>query len=456
MSRLNSFLLNLIGFGNGNVRTKRAQKNITFSFLLKGLSIALGLISMPLTINYLEPQKYGIWVTLSSLIAWFSFFDIGLGGGLRNKFAEALALGKHELARTYVSTTYAILGIVISIILFCFYLFTPIINWNKILNVGIEVVSGNELKLLAVIAFTSFGFNFVLKLITTILTADQRPALASIFDLIGKTITVLVIVVLVKTTQGSLIYLGLVYSIIPVLVLLTSSIWFFSGNYKKYRPAFRYVDLSKAKDLLNVGIKFFVLGIAVLLLYQTNTIVISQLFGPKEVTPYNVAYTYYNVLMMGFSIIITPFWSAFTEAWVKNETVWIKNIMRKLFTIWGVLVAIGILMIVFSQWIFKVWIGDKVHVSYIMSILVCSWILLNAWNGIFGHFLNGVGKLRLQMYCGISGALLNVPLVVFLGKSIGIEGVLLANIIITLPAVIIYPIQYRKIINANAIGIWNK
>jgi O-antigen/teichoic acid export membrane protein len=456
MNKPITILLNLAGFGGGHERSKRAQKNIVSSFVLKGLSIALGLISMPLTINYLEPQKYGIWVTLSSLIAWFSFFDIGLGGGLRNKFAIALAHGKHELARTYVSTTYAILSIIIVVILLLFYVVTPFLNWNSILNVGLDVVSGKELKLLAIIAFTSFGLNFVLKLVTTILTADQRPALASIFDLIGKAITVLVIIILVKTTSGSLIYLGIVYSTIPVLVLLTSSVWFFSGKYKKYRPSLKYVEFSKARDLLSIGLKFFVLGIAVLLLYQTNNIVIAQLFGPKEVTPYNVAFNYYNVLMMGFSIIITPFWSAFTEAWVKNEKLWIKNIMRKLFFIWGLLVVGGVLMVTFSQWIFSVWIGNKVHVPYMMSILVCSWILINAWNGIYSHFLNGVGKLKLQMICGISGALLNVPLVIYLGKSVGIEGVLLANIIISLPAIIIYPIQFRKIMNSNANGIWSK
>src|SRR5450755_4419818 len=100
-----SIVKNLIN--RGHSRSINAKKNILFSFLIKGCNIAIGLILVPLTIHYVKPIQYGIWLTLSSIIGWFGFFDIGLGNGLRNKFAEALAKGEHERARIYVSTTYA-------------------------------------------------------------------------------------------------------------------------------------------------------------------------------------------------------------------------------------------------------------------------------------------------------------------------------------------------------------
>ncbi len=440
------FLQNIAGFGKGHERTKKAQQNIAFSFVLKGLSIALGLISMPLTIHYLEPQKYGIFITLSSLIAWFGFFDIGFGGGLRNRFAEALAQGKHELARTYVSTTYAVLTIIIGSILMLFYLANNFIDWNTILNVRQEVVPRKELKILALIVFTTFSMGLVLRLITTILTADQRPALASIFELIGKALSVLMIIILVKTSHGSLIYFALSQNFLPVLVLIISSSCFFRGRYKRYRPSVSYIEFGRSKDLLGLGIKFFIINIANILLYQTNTIVISQLFGPKEVAPYSVAFAYYGVLTMGFSIIVTPFWSAFTEAWIKKEIQWIKNIMRKLIATWVILAAFGIIMVFFSKWIFAVWIGNKVYVPLIMSLLVCAYILINALNSVYNHFLNGVGKVKIQIILALSGALINLPLSIYLGKAIGIQGVLLANILATIPGIFIYPYNYRKLL----------
>lgn len=443
-------------FTNGHARSLRAKRNIAASFVIKGISIAIGLVLIPLTINYLEPTKYGIWITLSSIIGWFGFFDIGLGHGLRNQFAEALAKGEHELARIYVSTTYAILSMIIGGILLLFFIINPFLDWNKILNSGQNVLLQKQLSILALVVFTFFSLGFVFKLITTILTADQRPAKASFFDLLGKIITLILIFILTKTTTGSLLYLGIVMSSVPVLILLLASLWFFNGKYKIYRPSFKLVDFSKAKNLLNLGIKFFIIQIAAVLLYSTNNIIISQLFGPEQVTPYNVAFQYFSVITMGFSIIVTPFWSAFTEAWAKKEILWIKNVMRKLFILWTILFMIGIVMLLCSKWIFDVWIGNRVTVPYTMSALVVAYVLLNSWNGIFSQFLNGLGKVKLQMYLGITAALINVPVAIILGKRFGVKGVLLANLIILSIGVWIYPLQYYKLINKKARGIWNR
>lgn len=443
-------------FNKGHERTVLAKKNIAASFIIKGLNIVIGLILVPITINYLDPTKYGIWITLSSIIGWFGFFDIGLGHGLRNRFAEALATDKHELARIYVSTTYAILALIISGVLLLFYIVNPFLNWSAILNAGQDIVIQKELSVLALVVFTFFCISFVFKLITTILAADQRPAKASFFDLLGKLLALVLIYVLTKITTGSLLFLGIVMSSMPVLVLLLSSIWFYNGKYKKYKPSFKLVDFSKAKDLFNLGVKFFIIQIASVLLYQTNNIIISQLFGPAEVTPYNVAFKYFSVLMMGFSIVITPFWSAFTEAWTKKEIVWIKNIMNKLLFLWGFFFVLGLIMLIGSRWVYRVWVGDNVSISLLMSALVCVWVILNMWNGLYSQFLNGLGKVKLQMYLGIISAILNVPLSIILGKKMGIEGVLCANLIVLLISVWIFPLQYFKLINNNAKGIWNK
>ena len=88
-----SFIKNLLN--KGHSRSVNAKKNILASLVIKGCSIAISLILVPLTIHYVNPTKYGIWLTLSSMVSWFGFFDIGFGNGLRNKFAEAKAKGQH-------------------------------------------------------------------------------------------------------------------------------------------------------------------------------------------------------------------------------------------------------------------------------------------------------------------------------------------------------------------------
>ena len=96
---------------NGNSRSIIVKKNIIASFFLKCISILVSLQVVPLTITYINPTKYGIWLTLSSIIAWLSYFDLGFAHGFRNRFSEAKANGNILLAKEYVSTTYAVLSV---------------------------------------------------------------------------------------------------------------------------------------------------------------------------------------------------------------------------------------------------------------------------------------------------------------------------------------------------------
>src|SRR5690606_16075890 len=155
--------------------------NIITTVIIKGTGIGISLLLVPLTINYVNPSRYGIWLTLSSIVIWFSFFDIGLTQGLRNKFAEAKAKGDDSSAQIYVSTTYAVLGITFSAILLLFLVINPFLNWATILNISEDYAS--EVSLLALIVFTYFCLQFVLRIISTIITADQQPAKSSLIDL---------------------------------------------------------------------------------------------------------------------------------------------------------------------------------------------------------------------------------------------------------------------------------
>ena len=89
----------------GDTRSVKAKKNIIASGLFKGADLLIYLLLVPVTLGYLNPYEYGIWLTLNSILAWINSFDIGLGNGLRNKLAEAIAKDDKVLARKYVSTT---------------------------------------------------------------------------------------------------------------------------------------------------------------------------------------------------------------------------------------------------------------------------------------------------------------------------------------------------------------
>ncbi len=446
-----SFIKSLVN--KGHDRSVNAKKNILASFLIKGGSIAISLVSVPLTIHWVNPDQYGIWLTLSSLVSWFSFFDIGFGNGLRNKFAEAKAKGEHELARIYVSTTYAILSIISGVILVLFVCINPFLDWSVILNAPRNMSS--ELGLLALIVFGFFSIDFVLQLIATILNADQQPAKASLFSFLGGLLSLIIIFILTQTTKGNLIYLGMSFVGTQLVVLLVATIWLFSGKYKQYAPSLRFVHFKYARNLMTLGMKFFIIQVAFIVVYETTIIIIAQL-DQAQVTPYNIAFKYFSVIPMVFGIIMVPFWSAYTEAYVKKDMDWIRATMKKLITIWGVFSLGGIVMLLLSNTVYELWVGPEIKVPFTLSLAIVSYIIVNAWCTIYSVFLNGVGKLKLQFFSGIIGAVINIPLAIYMGKQFGVTGVVLSSLVLAAGNALWSPIQYKKIMNNTATGIWNQ
>lgn len=443
-------------FFKGHERSVKAKKHIIGSFFVKGSSIVIGFLLVPITLNYLDSTRYGIWITLTSFFGWFSFFEIGLGNGLRNRLAEALALGNKELARVYVSTTYAILSIIIGITALVFLTINPLLNWAKILNTSPEM--NRELTFLAMIIFGFFFIRFVLQLLTMILYATQRPAIGNIFGPISNFFTLILIFGLIQLQINSMLALGLIYSACPLIVLALASVYFFSKDYAFIRPSLRFIQFRYAKNLLSLGVKFFVIKISMLIMYQSSNLIIAHYWSPAEVTPYNIAFKYFSVISMLRVIIITPFWSAFTEAWTKHDISWIKNSTRKLLKIWSVIALLGIVMLIFSNQFYRVWVGSEVHIPFKLSFFMVIYFLLFSFGSPFNMFINGVGKIQLQIYSSIISAIGFFPLAFFFIKvlNFGVEGLVLTIIISNFYVPILCPIQFYKIINNKATGIWNR
>lgn len=458
-SKINKFSLKFYQnaqdfFSKGHERSLEAKKNIITSFGIKGISIAINLILVPLTINYINPTQYGIWLTLSSIVAWFSFFDIGFGNGLRNKFAEAKATGNHEDARVYVSTTYAILLIIFCMVWLLFFITNHFIDWSKILNAPISMVG--ELSKLALIVFSFFCFQIVLSTINTVLIADQKPAKAALNNMIGQLMSLILIWILTKTTHGSILYLGFIFGFTPIIMLVFASAWYFRRQYKSFAPSIKYVNFDYAKEILKLGYKFFIIQISIIIIYQTSNIIIAQVRSPQDVTIYNVAYKYFSIAYMMFGIVISPFWSAFTDAFIKRDYVWMKNSLKKLQIVALVFVAFIIILLIASPLAYSLWIGKIINIDISISVLIAIYFVTTIYHALFIYILNGIGKIKVQLIVTIIGATFSIPLALILGHNFGIQGVIVATIIFDLLILVYAPWQVHLILNEKAKGIWDK
>jgi O-antigen/teichoic acid export membrane protein len=401
---------------------------------------------VPVSVSYLGKVEYGIWLTLHSILMWLVNMDLGLGNGLRNKLAEAFALNDNRLARSYVSTAYAIFSAGLLLVIIIYIIIHPFINWTVLLRAPDEYFY--SLNKLVLFVFILFCLQFLMRLLTSILHADQRPAVNGAISLSINGLTLLTIIGLSYTYDRSLFIYGLLSGVVPVLVFLAASVIMFLRMYKKIAPSVKFVDLKYSSALIKLGMQFFIIQIAGLIIFTTGNIIITQLFGPAQVTVYNVAYKYFYLAPMVFNVIIAPFWSAFTEAYVKQEYDWIKGMMRKLIIIWAGLSSIVILMIIFADFIYAVWVGKEIEVPFLLSLLTGLFVIVVNWNNIFGYFLNGVGKVRLQFYNAIITAVANIPLSIFLRSilNMGISGVMLSTIICLIFGFIWAPVQYLKLL----------
>lgn len=442
-------------FMKGNERSVVVKKNIAASLVLKCISILVSLQVVPLTIDYVNPTKYGIWLTLSSIIAWLSYFDLGFAHGFRNRFAEAKAKSDIKLAREYVSTTYAVLLLLFSVILLITLVVNKYLNWSGILH--IDAMYNEELHIVFGLLACFFCLNIVASIFTTMLMAEQKPALASLIQTSGQASAFLCIYVLTKTTSGSLSVLAMAFSGVPCLLLIVASVLMFCGKkYKPVSPTVRCVHFSLTKNILGLGGQFFVIMISMLLIFQSINIILSRVEGPEAVTQYNIAYKYFNVLNMIFVIILTPFWSAFTDAYVKKDYAWMNGVVRKLEYLWLLCIPILILMVLCSNILYQWWVGNSVSVPFSLSVYMAVYVLFQTGGNIYMYLINGTSKVRLQLMVYLLFALVALPLMNFCCKRYGVNGILIVPIVVFGLQAIVGRIQIWKIVNCKAQGIWLK
>lgn len=441
-------------FFSGNQRSVTVKKNIVGSLCIKGISIIISLMLVPMTLGYVSSELYGIWLTLSSIMMWLNFFDIGFTLGLKNKLAEAIALGDWNRGKALVSTTYFMMILIFIPLFILLEFIIPYINWPSFLNVN-AIYNDEIIKTLYVLV-ACFCLQMIVNVLTAVIAAYQKVALSSAFPVMGNFMSLIAIWMLTKLCPPSLMALAFAISAMPILVLLLASAILFHKRFKAVSPNMKSIDKTYIKDLFSLGAKFFLIQIQVVILYQCTNILISNVSGPNEVTAYNIAYKYLGIAMMIYTIILSPLWPAFTDAYTKKDFTWMKNIYEKMVKLYFASAVALILMVVISPIIYHLWIGEKANIPLLMTCCVAIYMLIHSWDTLQVQLINGIGTIKLQTYVTTIGLILHIPLSLFIGQYIGAIGVLISMIIINIIYSSFFTVQIFKLLNKKAKGIWAK
>ena len=441
-------LLNKVSqfWNNPDKRTRRVNRNVVYSFGVKGAGILVSLMMVPLTLNYLSRYEYGIWLTILSVLNWINYFDMGLGNGLRNKLAVSIAREDMNKARIYVSSTFALLSLISVFLCVVALIISKFVDWNSFLNVNESV---DNLRTVIEIVLVCICANFVLKTIGIIHVSYQNAWINNLLTFLGSLVAFIWVFILYKTTPPSLLNVAIAVSTSPLIVYVLSCPITFRYQYKELSPKISAVRVKEALSLGGLGIKFFLLQFACLVIFSTSNIIISKVFTPADVTPYSITYKYFNVLSMVYMIIINPLWTAITDAYTRKDYKWISISMKKMMHVWMLSVGALAIMVLLSKIVFRLWIGDTLDIPYGLSIAVAIYMAIFMWTNLFSSYVNGVAHVGTAIYTMLAAAAIFIPLAVSMSRTFGIVGIPYAMGAVLLIPGIALAMQYRKEIIKN-------
>jgi Na+-driven multidrug efflux pump len=143
-------------------------------------------------------------------------------------------------------------------------------------------------------------------------------------------------------------------------------------------------------------------------------------------------------------------WSFISQALLDKDIYWIKGLIRKLLLVYFSSLIFLLFLYLCSSALITLWLGfdlesfdiPAVNVSFALGAGVL------AWNGIFSTILNGLGQTKVQMYCYLIAAVINIPISYFLciNMGLGIYGVKLGTVCSLLITSIFLPIQVYKLL----------
>ena len=431
-----------------NQRTSLIIKNIVSSFLVKGWSALVILLMVPLTLKMLGAYNNGVWLTISGILMWIDFMDIGLGNGLRNAIAKYRALGDEENARKAVSSTFFILTLIIIPLLLILCILIHLFDMYNILGIDRAIVP--NLNKILTISIVMTSITFILKAIGNLYMGLQLPAINSLIICLGQTLSLGITFVASLLGCHSLLYVVLINTLAPLMIWGCFFPYTFLYRYPQYRPSIRFIDKKISNLLCCQGIKFFILQIFSIILFASVNIIISKLFSPLEVTPYQITYRYFSLILVLFNLIAMPFWNATTDAYCRGDLAWIKSSSRKLDFVVGASLLILMLMVLLSDFIYSIWIGNEIKIPLSLSAAMAAFFSILIVSLRYSYILNGVNALRIQLVFTILAGIAFIPLAWWAGNAFkNVSSIVWIMCLINIPGMVANAWKYHQIFVKN-------
>jgi O-antigen/teichoic acid export membrane protein len=407
-------------------RNKRVALTGAAGLIVRVISIGTGIISIPITAKYLGPERFGIWVLLSTLMNWITLADLGLVNSLVNILATALANGSKSKAKQAVASTFypmLLLGIVLCAVSFAssFY-----IHWEKILNIQSSSLT-TDTRLAITICMCLFAAKIPLSIPRCIYTSYQEAYIYQLWLGLANILS-LGFLIIAQYSHANLPWLiGIFFGVIT-LGDLFAGIHLFFFRQQWLRPKLSNCNVSLFKHLLKNGFQFWIAQICAICVFQTDLIIVSRLFSVTEVGIYGVLMRLFSIIETVSTTFVYPLWPAYNEAVAKGDYRWIKKTFRA--SIFGSLawsILAGVLLVIFSPLILNTWLSKNINLPTTLPFFMFLTYVLLSISQCMAVLVNALGRLKLQSFIAPISAISNIILSIILGQQMGPQGVTLAT-----------------------------
>lgn len=413
--------------GRADERHRRALLAAFASALAKAIVILSALVTIPLTIDYLGIERFGLWMTVASLIALMSFADMGLGNGLLNAVADADGKTDAESIRRYISSAFIALVCIAIVVAIVFALVVPAIDLPRLFKIRSAIAASEVYP--AVFAFVAiFAISIPASIVQKVQLGLQMGLRSNVWQAGGSLLS-FVAILLVIWFKGGVPWLVLASAGIPVVVLIASSLDFFLRSHRHLAPRFANVGRTEFSRLARTGLLFFFLQLSAALAFASDNLIIANVLGQAAVAEYAVVNKLFEAVLLLLGVMVFPLWPAYAEAKARNDIAWIERTMLRALVLTFLYVSgAGIFLLMSGRWLLEIWVGETIGYSLGLFSALVVWTILRGLGLTHSMFLNGLGAIKSQLVVALLFAASSLVMKWYLASRFGLNGVLLALI----------------------------
>lgn len=418
-------------------RYVRISQGTVTAVLGRAIGMAATLATIPLTVGYLGPERYGVWVTLGSVLTWLQLADLGLPNGLTNAIAEANARDDRVLAQRYVATAYWALTALSLALIALFGAAHAYVNWPRILG-SMSPTAAREISAAVALAFVAFMLSFPLAITDRVYIAHQEGAIANVWSILANLATVAGVLVVIRT-RGGLPALVIASSGVRLLVSIASTCWLVTVHRPYLFPLPSRFDRSAWRRLGRDGARLAIIQIAAMLLFSTDNYIIARVLGASYVTPYSVTWSLFTIPQLPATLMFSYLWAAYGDAIARRDAVWVIHTFRRTLLVFvGFSAAMSVPLALAGAGVIREWVGEVAVAPRSVFVWMAVWSIVFAYMNGLACLLNANGRFRGQTLYGSSTAVLNIVLSVWWAREYGLPGVI-AGTVVSYLAVAVVP-----------------